>query len=107
MEADKVGRQNWPPAELEQIGSEITGLCAAWARNIELKLFRYEEELRLDSIVAQWISIAQNAALSSHTYILEDGPELPKVPGPRADEGGKVLKGCRPMAARRSMSRES
>jgi hypothetical protein len=37
------------------------------------------------------MQLAQIAALGSHTYILEDGPELSRVPGSPADEGGAVL----------------
>jgi hypothetical protein len=33
----------------------------------------HEEALSTDPIVASWIQFAQNAALSTHTYILEDG----------------------------------
>jgi hypothetical protein len=39
------------------------------------------------------ISFAQNAALGSHAYILEDGPWLIAVSGPHDDEGGKILEG--------------
>jgi hypothetical protein len=35
--------------------------------------------------------LAQNAALGAHTVILEDGPELPKGPGPQVDVGDEVL----------------
>jgi hypothetical protein len=41
----------------------------------------------------QWIQFAKNAALGAHTYIVEDGPELPKSSGPHAEEGGEVLEG--------------
>jgi hypothetical protein len=64
-----------------------------WAHNAELKLYNYEEALRADPAVAQWILFAQNATLCLHPYILEDWPELPKVPGPHADAGGEVLEG--------------
>jgi hypothetical protein len=37
--------------------------------------------------------LAQNAALSAHVLILEDGPELPKASGPHAEEFGEVLEG--------------
>jgi hypothetical protein len=47
--------------------------------------------LSTDPIVASWISSAQNVGLGSHTYILEDGPWLLAVSGPRADEGGEIL----------------
>jgi hypothetical protein len=53
----------------------------------------YEEELATDPIVASWISFAQNGALGSHTYILEDRPWLLAVSGPYADEGGEILEG--------------
>jgi hypothetical protein len=61
------------------------------AQNTEPKLYKYEEALRVDPAVAQWIMFAQNAALGPHHYILEDGPELPKVSGPHANEVGEVL----------------
>jgi hypothetical protein len=44
-----------------------------------------------DPEVGKWIQLAQTAALGSHPYVLEDGPELPKIPGRHADEGGEVL----------------
>jgi hypothetical protein len=56
-------------------------------------LFNSQEALKVASAVAQWISFAQNAALGFHPYILEDGPELPKIPGPHKEEGGEVLEG--------------
>jgi hypothetical protein len=31
--------------------------------------------------------------MGSHPYILEDRPELPKVPRPHVEEGGEVLEG--------------
>jgi hypothetical protein len=80
MDAVKAGRQNTLPAKVEQVGADVAGSYAALARNIEIKLFSYEGAPKLDSNVARWISIARNAALSSHAYILEDGPEPPKVP---------------------------
>jgi hypothetical protein len=53
----------------------------------------YEEALATVPIVASWISFAQNTALGSHTYILEDGPWLIAVSGTHADEGGEILEG--------------
>jgi hypothetical protein len=44
-----------------------------------------------DPIVASWVRFSKNAALGAHTYIIGDGPELPKSFGPHADEGGEVL----------------
>jgi hypothetical protein len=37
--------------------------------------------------------ILQNAELGAHTLICEDGPVLPKEPGPSAEKGGEVLEG--------------
>jgi hypothetical protein len=73
------------PAELAQVG--------AWAKNVDFKLYNCEEGLKIDSTGAQWISFAQNPALVTHPYALEDGSELPKVTGPHAEEGGGVLEG--------------
>jgi hypothetical protein len=53
-------------------------MMSARERNVDFKMFSYEEALAADPIVDKWISFAQNAALDAHTYILEDGPELPK-----------------------------
>jgi hypothetical protein len=71
-------------------GHRSEGLCALDNAH---KLMSYEEALATDPIVASWISFAQNAALGSHTYILEDRPWLIAVSGPHADEGGKILEG--------------
>jgi hypothetical protein len=86
MSTVKIGRCNVFSAELEQVGAEIAGLCSVRARNIDLKLFSYEEVLQLDPNVARWTLVAQNEALSSHTNILEDGPELCKMPQTHTDE---------------------
>jgi hypothetical protein len=54
----------------------------------------YEEALQPEVFrLTKWIQLAQVAALGSHLYILEDGPELPKVAGSHADPGGEVLEG--------------
>jgi hypothetical protein len=53
---------------------------------------RGEQPSRVDAPNRQ-MTIAQNAALSAYTYILEDGPELPKSSGPHAEVGGEVLEG--------------
>jgi hypothetical protein len=37
--------------------------------------------------------LSQNAALGTHTLILDDGPELPKTPGPHVEEEGEILEG--------------
>jgi hypothetical protein len=91
MDLVKAGRQNTLPTELDVIGQEIAALCGGWARNVDLKLYSYEEALDLDSGVAHWISFAKDSALGIHAYVLEDGPELLRVPRRHADEGGGVL----------------
>jgi hypothetical protein len=83
----KSGRLQTVPRELDQAGAEITALCGGWARNIDVRLDSYETALQLDSAVAEWISVA----MGSHRYIMEDGPELPRVPGPHVEKGGEVL----------------
>jgi hypothetical protein len=52
-----------------------------------------KEALKAYPAVTQGIQFAQIAALGSHLYILENGPELPRVPGPHAEDGGGVLEG--------------
>jgi hypothetical protein len=53
-----------------------------------------DDEIRqAEPMVDSWTSLAQNAALSAHTLILEDRPELPKVPGRHAEEGREILEG--------------
>jgi hypothetical protein len=49
------------------------------------------ESLSTTSSSATTSEFAQNAALGSHTQILEDGPSLIAVSGPHADEGGEIL----------------
>jgi hypothetical protein len=44
-------------------------------------------------ILPSWIQFAENAAVGSHTYILEDGPELAKSSGPHAEDRGEILEG--------------
>jgi hypothetical protein len=54
-------------------------------------LLSYGEARLAEPLVDSWMILAQNAALSAHTLILEHGPELPKVPGPHAEEGDETL----------------
>jgi hypothetical protein len=68
-------------------------MSSAGERNVDFKMFSHEEALGTDPIVASWIQFAQNAALDAHTYVLEDGPELPKRLGPHVEEGGEILEG--------------
>jgi hypothetical protein len=66
-------------------------MCDIRAFRAEFNLYNYEEALGVDLLVGKWIQLVHNAALGSHPYILEDGPELPKVPEPHVDVGGEVL----------------
>jgi hypothetical protein len=91
MDMIKTGHTNLIPYDHAGACGDIAILISAWESNIALKLMSYEEALATDPIVASWISFAQNAALGSHTYILEDGPWLIAVSGPHADEGGEIL----------------
>jgi hypothetical protein len=93
MDMIKAGHTNLIPYDLARICGDTAVLTSAWESNISLKLMSYEEALATDPIAASWISFAQNAALGSHTYILEDGPRLLAVPGQHADEGGEILEG--------------
>jgi hypothetical protein len=43
--------------------------------------------------MALWIQFAKNAALGTHTRVLEDGTELSKKSRLHAEEGGEVLEG--------------
>jgi hypothetical protein len=40
----------------------------------DLKIYNYEEALKVDPQVGKWIQLAQTAALGSHPYILENIP---------------------------------
>jgi hypothetical protein len=75
------------PDDLPGVCGDIVVMISAWERNVGFKLYSHEEALALDSNVASWIQFAENAALGSHTYILEDGPELPKSSGPHTEDG--------------------
>jgi hypothetical protein len=96
MDMIKTGHTNFVSDNLAGVCGDIVILTSAWESNIALKLMSYEEALATDPIIASWISFAQNAALGSHTYILEDGPRLIAVSGPHADEGGGILEGMHP-----------
>jgi hypothetical protein len=47
MELMKVGRQNILPVELEQMGDKMAALCGVGARNVDLKLYDYEQRPKL------------------------------------------------------------
>jgi hypothetical protein len=91
MHKIRTVHSNLIPDDLAEVCRTIACLVIGWERNVTFKIFSYEEALKENSIAASWIDFAQNAALGSHTYILEDGPELPKVCGPHAEMGGDVL----------------
>jgi hypothetical protein len=87
------GHSSLVPDELVGVCGEIETLICAWERNVTFKIVSHEEALAESPIVASWISFAQNAALGAYTYILEDGPELPKSSGSHAEERGEILEG--------------
>jgi hypothetical protein len=89
----RTGHSNLITDDFAGACRNIAVLMSSLERNIDFKMPSYEEALAADPIVAAWILFAQNAALSAHKYVLEDGPELPKSPDPRAEEGGEVLEG--------------
>jgi hypothetical protein len=66
------GQSNLIPDYLAGACGDIAVMTSGWERNVGFKLYSHEEALALDSNVASWIQFAQNAALRSHTYILED-----------------------------------
>jgi hypothetical protein len=57
-------------------------------RNVDFQVLSYHEVLG-----TTWMILARNSALGPHALVLENGPELPKEPGPDAEEGGEVLHG--------------
>jgi hypothetical protein len=89
----KSGHTNPIPDNFVEVCGNTAEVMSAWERNVDFKMHSHEEALVIDSNMASWIQFAQNAALDAHTYILEDGPELPKSSGPHPDEGGEVLEG--------------
>jgi hypothetical protein len=89
----KAGQQDTLPLDYLHVGSTVAQTCDIRAYRAELTLYNYEEALEVDAMVAKWIQLVQTPALGAHPYILEDGPELPKVPGTHADDGGEVLEG--------------
>jgi hypothetical protein len=57
-------------------------------------MLSYEEARKRDPRVDSWMLLSENAALSAHGFICEDGPELPKEEGQEAaQEDGEVLEG--------------
>jgi hypothetical protein len=94
VEKALAGKWHTLPAELELIGQEIANMSGGWARNVNFRLLRYEEARNQDPRVDSWMLLAENAALSAHGFICEDGPELLKEKGQEAaQEGGETLEG--------------
>jgi hypothetical protein len=94
VEKALAGKWHTLPPELELVGQEIASLCSGWARNVSFNMLRYEEARTYDPKVDSWMLLAENAALSAHGFICEDGPELPKEKGQEAaQEGGETLEG--------------
>jgi hypothetical protein len=52
MELVKIGRQNTLSAGPDQVGMEIAALYGARARNIDRKLYSYEQALQAGNSVA-------------------------------------------------------
>jgi hypothetical protein len=92
VEKALIGKWHTLPADLEQIGQEVANLCSGWARNVSFRMLRYDEARNQDPRVDSWMLLAENASLSAHGFICEDGPELPKEKGQEAaQEGGETL----------------
>jgi hypothetical protein len=82
------------PPELELTGQEIANLSDWWSRNVSFNMLSYEEARKRGPRVDSSMLLAENAALSAHAFICEDGPELPKEEGQEAaQDGGEVLEG--------------
>jgi hypothetical protein len=86
---------------LVRLQISIGVLICAWERNVDFKMFSYEEALATDPIVAQGILFAQNAALGAHTYILLLGRNSQRVPALMQTKEAKFLRRCTHKAARR------
>jgi hypothetical protein len=93
MEVVKAGHCNTLSPDIELPCGEIAGLNSGWAQSVPFALLSCDEARQAQPMVDSWTILDQNAALSAHTLTLEDSPELPKVAGPHAEEGGEVLKG--------------
>jgi hypothetical protein len=102
MELVKTGKQRTFPPDYEQVGMATASMCATRASNAELRVYDYEEALETDPSVAKWIQLVQLAALASHPYLQEDGPELPRFPASALILAGKFWRGSTPTAAHRS-----
>jgi hypothetical protein len=83
MGAVRAGRCNTLSPDVELVGAEKAALCSGWEGNVTFALLSDDEARQLDPKVDTWMLPAQNAALGAHALILEDSPELPKVPQAR------------------------
>jgi hypothetical protein len=81
LNAVKAGRWHTLPPEIELIGAQITNLCDSWERNVTFAMLSYDKARQLDPTVDSWILPAENTAKSTHPFISEDNPELPKETG--------------------------
>jgi hypothetical protein len=77
--------------QVDPIGAEISAQCSGRERNVTFAVISYEEARQLEPLADSWITLAQNETLGVHAFVLENGPELPKDPGPRAEEVGDVI----------------
>jgi hypothetical protein len=70
----------------------MANMSDGWSRNISFSMLSYDEARRRDPRVDSWMLLAENAELSAHGFICEDGLELPKEEGQEAaQEGGEAL----------------
>jgi hypothetical protein len=71
--------------------NRVSSLCEGWKRNVIISWLSYDEARQLDPNVDSRMLLAENAALSAHPFICEDGPEIPNAHGPYAEVGGQIL----------------
>jgi hypothetical protein len=79
---------------------EIAGLISGWAQSVPFALLSCDKAWQSEVMVDSWIILARNAALSAHTMILEDNPELPKVPAHTLKKEARCLRICTQKSAR-------
>jgi hypothetical protein len=53
--------------DIARVCGNIAVLISAWERNVDFKMFSYEEALAADPIVESWILFAQNASLGAES----------------------------------------
>jgi hypothetical protein len=89
----------WP--ELEEICGGMAALDTQWVRCVRFFILRYEETYHRRDIqpwLASWLTLAQNASLSGHTLILEEGPKMGiEAAMSQSEDGCDVFEGmCAP-----------